>query len=104
MKPAASFLLGAALGLVLTPILTWVVGFALFGGRATWAVGQGDGFMVFLVALGAALPGAVLGGATALGLRALRTGRGRLLLLLLSAAIWLTIILLALLLTDRAGS
>ena len=46
-------------GLVVTPVLAMLLGLALFGYRDTWGVGQGDSFMVFIVALFSAPGGAV---------------------------------------------
>lgn len=47
------------LGLIVTPLLTYLLGWALFGARDTWGVGQGDSFLVFFVALWAAPFGAL---------------------------------------------
>ncbi len=36
-------------GLLLTPIVTYLLGWMLYGRRDTWAVGQGEGFIAFLM-------------------------------------------------------
>jgi hypothetical protein len=98
---AGRLLFGAALGFVVTPILTYALGTALFGHRETFDHGQGEGFLVFLVAAWSALPGAAFWGA-AWNLRSTRpTSRGRHVLTLLLFLPFLAGLLVALLMAEH---
>lgn len=66
---------GAVVGaLVGTPIVYYLIGAILFGHRSGWNVGQGEGFRVFLIALGATPFAAVYWGIAAARFRVLRAG------------------------------
>jgi hypothetical protein len=67
--------IGAALaGLVGTPIVYYLIGSILYGHRSSWSVGQGEGFRVFLIAIGAAPVAAVYWGILAARFEVLRAG------------------------------
>lgn len=83
--------IGGLSGLVATPVATWLLGALLYGGRSTYAIGQGEGFVVFLVGVYLAPLGALLGTAAAFLVRP--GGRTRWMVALLA---WLAGILLAL--------
>lgn len=38
-------------GLVLTPVVTFLIGWAIYGRRASWNADQGDSWLVFLMAV-----------------------------------------------------
>jgi len=90
------------LGLVVTPVLTLLLGWVLFGWRDTWNVGQGDSFLVFIVALWATPFGGVYWALVPVVLKRLakRVSVGR--FLLGSLALYVAALLVALLSFDRA--
>ena len=56
--------LAGLLGLIVTPILVFLVGWLLYGSRSTWNIGQGESFVVFLLGVYAAPFGALFGALT----------------------------------------
>ncbi len=46
-------------GLIATPVVTFFLGWVLFGRRDSWNIGQGESFLSFVVAVYAAPAGAV---------------------------------------------
>lgn len=78
-KPSAGrsvlVVLGAALGgLIGTLFVYYGIGAILFGGRSGWNVGQGEGFRVFCIALGAAPFAAIYWGILAARFQVQRAG------------------------------
>lgn len=82
-------------GFVLTPILVYTAGWLLFGGRASWNRGQGEGFVVFLLAVYAIPFGAAFGVLTAVARRLVRTSTERRTVGLVAAGVYLAGLVLA---------
>jgi hypothetical protein len=75
VKGSVGTVVGAALlGLVATPFVYYGIGAILYAHRPGWAQGQGEGFGVFLVSLGAAPVAAVAWGILAARFQVLRSG------------------------------
>lgn len=78
-KPAGArsvlVVIGAAsAGLIATTIVYYLIGSLLYGHRSSWSVGQGEGFRVFLVSMGAAPFAAIYWGILAARFQVQRAG------------------------------
>lgn len=90
------------IGLIVTPVLTIFLGWVLFGARSTWSVGQGDSFLVFIVALWTTPFGAVYWALMPFVVDSLPQTVPARRVLWIALALYLAGIVVALLGTDRA--